>query len=238
MKKHSAVVSCPLCWPEGWARTPGHRRLGGSQFKSGSVYRVEGTEQRYVGRSMITFDRARTLLTNELGRMKARGVIVSTNVPLRMDGQPRADAARARMADPGVAVYFTFKGKPMVMAQDAYSHIAANVRSLGLAIEALRQLDRHGGGTMMERAFAGFTALPPPEGAKPRRPWWEVLRYPTNPAERELLSVKEVQARYQTLAKRLHPDAGGSDEAMTELNLALEDAELELEAGDIEDGEA
>ena len=33
----------------------------------------------------------------------------------------------------------------MVMATDAFSNIAANVRSLGLAIEALRQLERHGG---------------------------------------------------------------------------------------------
>lgn len=232
--KQSAIVAYPLVWPEGWTRTPNHLRADGRQFKTGNPYRARGDgTSEYIGRSTITFDRARTLLSDELGRLNARGVIVSTNVPLRLDGQPRGNAATARMDDPGIAVYFTYKGKPMVMAQDAYTNIAANVRSLGLAIEALRQLERHGGGTMMERAFAGFTALPPPEGSKPRRPWWEVMRYSADPEERELLSVKEIEARYQTLAKRMHPDVeGGSNEAMTELNQAKEDAVAELNGGD------
>jgi len=178
---------------------------------------------------MISFDRARTLLTDELDRLKARGVILSTNVPLRLDGNPRADAASRRMDDPGVAVYFQLKGKPMVMAADAYSNIAANLRSLGLAIEALRQLERHGGGVMMERAFAGFTALPAPEGAAPKRAWWTVLNYGEDPETRLDLSAEEVDARFKTLAKRRHPDAdGGSTELMAELNQAREDAMRDL----------
>ena len=49
------------------------------------------------------------------------------------------------------------------MACDRFDNAAANMRSLGLAIEAMRQLERHGVGTMMERAFTGFVALPAPE---------------------------------------------------------------------------
>jgi hypothetical protein len=50
----------------------------------------------------------------------------------------------------------------MTMACDRFDNAAANMRSLGLAIEAMRQLERHGGGAMMEKAFSGFVALPPP----------------------------------------------------------------------------
>lgn len=44
------------------------------------------------------------------------------------------------------------------------------------------------------------------------------------------------EARYNTLAKQRHPDAGGSTEEMSELNVALEDAEREL-AGEAEAAE-
>ena len=229
MKRPQEIEAFPLSWPEGWNRTSKHLQKDGAQFKSGDVYEGYGDQRRYIGRRMISFDRARTLLTDELDRLKARGVILSTNVPLRLDGNPRADAASRRMDDPGVAVYFQLKGKPMVMAADAYSNIAANLRSLGLAIEALRQLERHGGGVMMERAFAGFTALPAPEGAAPKRAWWTVLNYGEDPETRLDLSAEEVDARFKTLAKRRHPDAdGGSTELMAELNQAREDAMRDL----------
>ena len=57
------------------------------------------------------------------------------------------------------------------MARDAYKTVAGNMRSLTLAIEAMRQLERHGGSTMMERAFQGFAAIAPPDWKKP---WREV----------------------------------------------------------------
>lgn len=223
MKPDRSVTAFPLCWPEGWRTTASHRRSRGYQFKQTSY--MDGRK------TLVTLDRARRLLSEELNRLGATQIVLSSNLPLRSDGEPRADAHRYGMTEPGVAAYFVYKGKPMVMAQDAFDNPAANFRSLGLAVEALRALERHGGGTMMERAFAGFSALPPPEGAKPRRPWWEVLRYPADPAERELLSLAEVKARFNTLAKRLHPDAGGSAEDMAELNLAFEDAQRELAGG-------
>lgn len=224
MVERPVVEAYPLCWPEGWPRTPPHRREGGSQFVTRSV---EGTNSWTTSRP-ITFTHARRLLVDELARLKATGFVMSSNIQLRNDGEPRADSAERRHDDPGIAIYFSYKGKPMVMAADRYLTTAANVRSLGLAIEAMRQLERHGGGQMMERAFAGFTALPPPEGSTPKRPWWEVLRYPADPAEREVLSAPEVEARYRSMAKKAHPDQGGSDEAMAELTQAKDDAVAEL----------
>lgn len=219
-----AVTAYPLCWPESWPRS--RSREAGDQF----VTRSQEPGQTWMSSRPVTYHRARRLLLEELGRLKATAIILSSNIELRLDGEPRAGEGDRRLSDPGIAVYFTYKGKPMVMATDRYATIAANVRSLGLAIEAMRQPERHGGGQMMERAFAGFTALPPPEGSKPKRPWWEIMRYPADPAERELLSVGEIEARYRTLAKKYHPDSGTepSGDLMTELNQAKEDAVAEL----------
>lgn len=204
-------------------------RKDGSRFRSGDNYEYRNGDRFYIARRQITPDRARRLLVEEIGRLKAVVIVISSNVPLRADGEMRADAASRRLDDPGVAVYFHYKGKPMVMACDAYDNIAANLRSLGLAIEALRQLERHGGGVMMERAFAGFSALPPPEGSRPKRPWWVALNYGEDPEARADFSVEEIEARFRTLAKRRHPDVdGGSAELIAELNEARADAVREL----------
>ena len=225
--KIQEVEAYPLCWPEGWDRTVAHLRKSGSQFVTRE--RVYLDNNSWFSSRQITPDHARRMLVDELGRLKAKGVVISTNVPLRADGEMHAGAARVKISDPGVAVYFQLKGKPMVMASDAFDNIASNLRSLGLAIEALRQLERHGGGVMMERAFAGFTALPAPEGSAPKRPWWTVMNYSADPQERLDLSVEEVEARFRTLAKRRHPDVdGGSAELMTELNEAREQAVREI----------
>lgn len=210
------VVAYPLCWPDGWPRTKS--RDQGHPFGSRTY--------------PLTFDRARRQLGDELTRLGAKGVIVSTNIALRNDGEPNASAARTRQTDPGVAVYFMLKGKQMVMAQDKYDEIAANLRSLALAIDGMRQLERHGGGTMMERAFAGFTALPAPEGSRPKRPWWIVLNYGDSDEARADLTVDEVEARFRALAKKRHPDTdGGSVELMAELNEARDVAVRALGGG-------
>lgn len=223
--KQTEVQAYPLAWPEGWPRTPTHCRQSGARFKSGSTYEGYGDARRYVGQRPVTFAKASRLLADELGRMKATNITVSTNARTRADGGVYASDAEKRYDDPGVAVYFTLKGRQMVMAQDAFDTLAANVRSLGLAVEGLRSLERHGGGTMMERAFSGFTALPAPDGVKAKRPWWIVLGYGDDPEARADLSPDEVIARFKTLAKRRHPDVdGGSVELFVELQTARDDA--------------
>lgn len=211
----------PLTWPQGWPRTPEGKRGADNRF--GSMAVQHGNTWRSRGR--ITPDVARKSLRQELGRLGARNVVISTNIPVRQDGEMHAGMADRKVADPGIAVYFSLKGKQMVMAQDAYVSIAGNMRSLALAIEAMRALERHGGGTMMERAFGGFAALPGPEGSKPKRPWYIVLNYGESDEARADLSVEEIEARYRTLAKRRHPDAeGGSTEAFQELTEARDEA--------------
>ena len=134
----------PLSWPTGWPRTSAHRR-GASRFgKNTGVNQISE-------------------LIAELRRLGATNIVISSNVPVRQDGLPYADHARRRIDDPGVAVYFKLKGKQLSMARDRYWTPWENMRSLVLAIDAMRSIERHGGSTMMERAFDGFAALPPPE---------------------------------------------------------------------------
>lgn len=192
----------PLQWPDGWPRTPDYKRESDSRF-TGRVYGLAP-------------GRVRDQLVDELGRLGAQNVVISTNVALRQDGLPYAN--QKAVGDPGVAVYFTLKGKPLAMARDRFKSVAGNMRSLTLAIEAMRQLERHGGSTMMERAFSGFAAIAPPDWKKP---WREV--FGVTPEWRG-----DISALYREKARTRHPDAGGSDQLMAELNVAYQEARRDL----------
>lgn len=186
----------PLTWPEKQPRTPGSRRRW-SKFK-------------------VTLGRARDELVRELELLGAKDVVISSNVPVRRDGLPYSDTREPE--DPGVAVYFARvvgtdrRRVPFVVACDAYNKVTSNLRAVGVTIEALRAIQRHGASEMLEQAFTGFAALP---SASTSKPWWEVLG-----VERDATS-EEVMGAYRELARIHHPDAGGSHERMVEINAAL-----------------
>lgn len=182
----------PLSWPDGWPRTP-YNKQGASRFKA-------------------DFVKVRSQLVSELRLLGARNVVISSNMALRNDGLPYADAARRKIDDPGVAVYFTLKDRQMVMARDLYWTPAENMRSIGLAVEHLRGLERHGGSFMMEKAFSGFAALPPPAD------WASTLGVSRNASKGEIMDA------YRDLARKHHPDNGGSAEKMAEINVARDRA--------------
>ncbi len=192
-----ALTAFPLCWPAGWPRA-GYRREPKPMFKNN------------------TFAKARDNLGRQLDLLKAREVILSTSVPLRIDGSPRGDF-RECLPDPGVAVYFQLKGRAMAMATDAFHKVSDNLRRLSLAIEHLRLLERHGGAQMIERAFTGFAALPDPGK---RKTWRDALAFEPGVE----ITTDLVEARYRDLAMLHHPDRGGSESLMAEINAARDEA--------------
>lgn len=203
----------PLLWPEGWPRTEPYRRLNNDPFKMDPGRIVKE-------------------LSDEIKRLKATGAVISSNVPVRADGLPYADASRRRMDDPGVAIYFTLKGVQYSMAQDRYARADANMRSLYLAIAGMRQMERHGGGHMMEKAFSGFAALPDHSGGHRARHWSEVLAVDPRPLNVSLAVKKAmIEGAWKEAIAAAHPDKeGGSDEAAQEVNTAREQALAEIGA--------
>lgn len=203
------TTAYPLAWPDGWPRTPKFRHEDGK----GKFRRVNKSG---AGRDPYwTFPEARDTLFDEVRKLGAQDgrTVLSSNFPIGRDGF--ALSPKSRPEDQGVAIYFQLDGKSLVMAQDRYTRAEENMRSLALAVEAMRQLDRHGGGVMMERAFTGFAALPPPTA---KRAWHAVLGISQN------ASIDEIKAAHRDLSRRHHPDQGGSADFMAEINAARDEA--------------
>jgi hypothetical protein len=142
-------------------------------------------------------------------------VVVSSNVPRGEKGAPLGSAAEPK--DPGVAVYFQFKGRPTTLACDAWTRAADNMTAIAQHIDALRRIKRYRVGTL-DQVFAGYAALT--AGAAS---WWDVLGVRPN------ATLSDVEDAFRRLAKEHHPDAGGSHEAMARLAAARDTARRELE---------
>lgn len=121
-------------------------------------------------------------------------------------------------ADPGVAVWFSWDGMSVCIPVDRYATPAENLQAIHHILEARRTELRHGTLNLVRASFQGFKALPPPPGSKPRRQWWEVLGVV------QTAGKDAVERAFREKAKAAHPDAGGSTEAMAELNRARQDA--------------
>lgn len=190
-----SATAYPLQWPVGWERSSYQRR---ARFK-------------------VTMGKARDTLVLELTRMKATGIVISTNIELKNDGMPYAN--RREPADTGVAVYFTIKGKQQCIPCDRWDSIADNLHAIRLTVEALRGIERWGSGRMVDAAFTGFKALPAATITQPA--WYVVLGC----AYDEVADT--VQSLYRQKAMVNHPDRGGTVEAMQRLNQAYDDFKKE-----------
>lgn len=206
----------PLAWPIGWRRTAVNQRARAGFRKSGKTPVLVG--QSVVVRNIdrpLTVWQAIQRLTRELGLLGAADEVLSTNVAVRLDGMPRSD--KAEPGDPGAAVYFTLRGKPLCLACDKWTRVADNIASIAQHIDALRRIERYGIGTI-DQAFAGYAQLE----AAPFE-WWIVLEL------RASATLVEVEEAFRRLAKTAHPDLpGGSHDRMARLTAAREAARQEL----------
>ena len=104
--------SFPLKWPAGRERTSSYHRKNAA-FKT-------------------TPGRARDELLAELKRLGASNIVISSNVATyRRGGQDimYADQSAAK-EDPGVAVYYTWKGEQYSLACDKWTTVTDNLQSL------------------------------------------------------------------------------------------------------------
>jgi DnaJ-like protein len=145
----------------------------------------------------------------EVERLGGSRLIISSNLPLRRDGLPYANSSQP--GDRGVAVYFTYKKRPMCFACDRWAKVEENMWAIAKTIDALRGIERWGSGQMVEQAFTGFVALPAPEQP------WQVLGVSSHATRAE---IEEAHSR---LAMKHHPDRGGDTNTMARINAARDD---------------
>lgn len=192
----------PLRWPEGWPRTPSAKRQRarfGTRLRSGYL-------------ESLTIAEATRRLIEQIYLLGARSMVISSDMPVRRDGLPLS--GRRAPDDPAVAIYFMLQGRPHCLPCDRWDRLADNIAAVAAHIDAVRAQERYGVGDIA-RAFAGFVALPP---ASQQRPWWEVLGI-----DRTCTRSAIIRA-WRDAARRHHPDHGGSDAQMAEINAARDAA--------------
>jgi hypothetical protein len=121
-------------------------------------------------------------------------------------------------ADPGIAVWFLWDGEQRCIAVDRYSKPEANLQAVHHVIEARRTEIRHGTLALVRATMKGFSLALPAPGKKS---WWEVL------GVQQSTPMIDIEAAYRRLAAEHHPDKGGSDAMMADLNAARDAARKE-----------
>ena len=129
------------------------------------------------------------------------------------DGLPYAN--QPEPSDQGAAIYFERKGKQMAFSCDRWDRVRDNIQAIRHTIAALRGLERWGTGDMVEAAFTGFTALPPPN-------WRGDLGLDVD------ATLDDAERSYRNRARSAHPDTGGTHDDMARLNRAIETARATL----------
>lgn len=192
MNDDRIISPYPLCWPNGIARTPPHKRHG-------SPFRTDfETAVRNVTQSLVLFAKD--------SNVKIEHVILSTNV----------DLINRNPSDPGAAAWFKFDGVFVAFGVDRFTQVKANVQAIHHIIEARRVELRYGGLAIVRQTFRSFVALPSPMG------WREILGLEGRP------SRDEINRAYRSMAAKHHPDLGGSQAKMAEINRARDEAFAEI----------
>jgi hypothetical protein len=210
----------PLAWPEGWPRSRSGDIKRGRFNKRGKDR--DGSSWRPHEWLTVSDGVQRVLKELDTMGIDRQDVIISTNVRTRLDGLPRSDEKEPD--DSGAACYWQDpSGTRRVMAIDIYSTVADNLAAIAATLEAMRAIERHGGARILERAFTGFSALPAP-GQTAQRTWRQVFGFESG----QFVTSDLLRVRYRTLAAEHHPDRGGSNALMAELNTAYEQAKRDL----------
>lgn len=157
------------------------------------------------------------LLDKELRAVQAKDVVIEAFFKpsqIRNDGWPRSDA---RPTQPGVVLRFHSKDGPIVMPSDKFSHWEDNLRAIGLTLEALRAVERHGA-TYDGQQYTGWKQLSSSADEDPVKQAARLL------LEKAKLSgplrKEEFTTVWRQAAANTHPDRGGSAEAFNAVTSA------------------
>lgn len=175
-----------------------------------SKTRERGRFQTGYDQALANVVRSLKLFGDDSGK-KIESPVLSTN---------RDMLGRYDNDDPGVAVWFTWDGIQVCIPVDRYDSPSANLQAIHHIIEARRVELRHGTLALVRATFTGFKALPAPAGTH----WRDVLGLNGSPR----IIRADVETAYKRLAQERHPDKGGSDDAMADLNRARDMALREV----------
>jgi hypothetical protein len=127
-----------------------------------------------------------------------------------VDGRPSA-RTRQSMEERQVTILFVHPtGRDITVTKSDLARSVDNFRALYLALEDMRMMEKRGVADVVREAYLQLAAP-----AQHRDPYEILGVRPDSPAE-------VIDAAYRAQSKRLHPDVGGSFEAMAELNAAYE----------------
>src|SRR5690349_20455576 len=130
----NAIEKYPLQWPQGYQRKkyPESSRFGNRSFAA-----------------------VRDELFHELDLLldwqERKTVVLSTNIPLRLDGIPYAGYRQPE--DKGVAVYFQYKKESVVLCCDEWNKIEHNILAIAKTVNAMRGIERWGVSEFLKHAF-------------------------------------------------------------------------------------
>lgn len=183
---------------------------------------VTPADQRRQSLFKATWQETLALLFDEVDWLGGTGpVVIQADLEekdLRLDGGLRANA---KVGDfPGVIVSFDSRFGPLRYATDV--HIAGwnwkrmkswqhNVRAVGLALTALRAVDRYGVSRRGEQ-YRGWTAIAPPAPmfASADDAWGWMCKYAADELGLVLPAAvtQSPKALYRAMARKMHPDQG------------------------------
>jgi DnaJ domain len=192
------IPAFPLTWPMNHPRAKHRRSAAFGKRKAKDGY----------GMRPITIAEAVKELGEQVRLIGGKRLTISTNLELRpRDGLPYSQQRKPN--DPGAAVYFFRNDKPFVLACDAWDIVEHNIYAISMHLEALRGQERWGVGSL-EQSLSGYE-LPSSECV---RAWWEVLGVSRD------ASAEQIGDAYRNLVRQHHPDKGGDERRMAEINAA------------------
>lgn len=204
------ITASPLCWPEGWKRAASHKSSRFNKKRSSGW----GSDNITIGQAVeFTLDELRKMGIPDVN------VIISTDLKLRLDGLPYSN--QKQPTDKGTAVWWKDGKEQRVIALDQYDRIADNIYAIGKTIEAMRGIERWGGGEILNRTFTGFTALPD----LGEESWQSILEMGDL-----VISKENINSQFKKLAMKHHPDRGGDPEIFKKLGNARDQGIDDIEA--------